>query len=190
MAQAEEKELISPEEYFAVEEAAQYKSEYYHGEIFAMTGASFNHNLIAMNLATRLHSALRDSSCFVFASDMKIQADEARHYVYPDVSVVCGDIEFLGNRDDIITNPVVIIEVLSESTQSYDRGDKFKAYRKIRSLRDYILVDQYACHVEYFFKNKAGRWELDEFETLEDSFNIRSVDVDLPLETIYYRVET
>ncbi|QTA86233.1 Uma2 family endonuclease [Desulfonema magnum] len=188
MAQAEKKELITPEEYFAMEEAVEHKSEYYHGEIFAMTGASHNHNIIAVNIMASLHGSLSHSDCMTYTGDMKVQVDEARHYVYPDVSVVCGNIEFVGDRDDIIANPVVIFEILSRSTQSYDRGDKFKAYRKIRSLRDYILVDQYACHVEYFFKNKAGRWELDEFETLEESFKIQSLDVDLSLATIYYRV--
>ncbi len=153
-----------------------------------MTGASFNHNLIAMNIASALHSALRDSSCFVFASDMKIQVEEDSHYAYPDVSVVCGDIEFVGNRDDIIANPVIIVEILSQSTKNYDRGDKFNAYRKIRSLRDYILADQYACHIEYFFKNDADRWELDEFENPNDSFQIRSVGVELSLEAVYHRV--
>ncbi|QTA86479.1 Uma2 family endonuclease [Desulfonema magnum] len=188
MPQPEEKKLISPEEYFKTEQLAEYKNEYYHGEIFAMTGASFHHNLIAGNIFASLHSSLRNSDCVAFIGDMKIQIEADSHYTYPDISVVCGDIEFVGNRDDIIANPFVIIEILSESTKSYDRGDKFNAYRKIRSLRDYILVDQYACHIEYFFKNKAGRWELDEFENPNDSFKIWSVSVELSLEAIYYRV--
>ena len=143
--------LISPEEYFKTEQYAEYKSEYYHGEIFAMAGTSVNHNLIAMNVVTSLNNLLRDSDCFVFSSDIKIQIEESKHYAYPDVSVVCGSIEYGANRNDIIKNPVIIIEVLSESTKDYDRGLKFQAYRKIKTLSEYILIDQYSYHVEYFF---------------------------------------
>ena len=187
--QQAEKRLISPEKYFEMEEAAEYKNEYYHGEIFAMSGASFHHNLIAGNVLASLHNSLRNTDCVVFISRMKIQVDEARHYTYPDVSIVCGDIEFAEGRDDTVTNPVVIFEVLSESTRSYDKGDKFTAYRKISSLRDYILVDQYACHAEYFHINEADRWELDEFESLDDVFTIRSVGVQISLNAVYDRIE-
>ncbi len=187
--QQAEKRLISPEEYFEMEEAAEYKNEYYHGEIFAMSGASFHHNLIAGNIFANLHASLRDTGCIAFTSDMKIRVDEARHYTYPDVSIVCGDIEFAEGRDDTVTNPVVIFEVLSESARSYDKGDKFTAYRKVASLRDYILVDQYAYHAEHFFKNHAGRWELEEFEKLGDAFTIRSADVQMSLDDIYHRVK-
>ncbi len=181
--------IISVEKYFSMEEASEYKSEYYHGEIFAMTGASLNHNLIVSNLITALNNGLRESACFVFPGDMKIQVEEARHYTYPDVSVVCGDIEFAKGRNDTIVNPAVILEVLSATTQSYDRGDKFKAYRELGSLRDYILVDQYSHHVESFFRNESGRWELDEFDNINDSFKIRSVGVRLPLTDIYHRIQ-
>ncbi len=183
-----EKKFISHLEYFEMEKTAEYKSEYYHGEIFAMAGASVHHNLIASNVITSLNTALRDSECFVFPGDMKVQIDAAMHYAYPDVSLVCGQIEFAENRNDIITNPLVIIEVLSDSTKDYDRGSKFKAYRGIASLRDYILIDQYVYSVEYFFRNKAGKWELNEFEKLSDALAIGSVGVELPLENIYYRV--
>jgi len=183
-----EKKFISHLDYLEMEKTAECKSEYYHGEIFAMTGASVHHNLITSNVITSLNIALRDSDCFVFPGDMKIQIDAAMHYAYPDVSVVCGQIEFAENRNDIVTNPVVIIEVLSESTKDYDRGSKFKAYRGIGSLRDYILTDQYAYYVEYFLKNKAGKWELNEFEKLSDVFTIGSLGAELSLETIYYRL--
>jgi len=188
MSQPEEKKYFSPQKYFEGEEIAEYKNEYYHGEIFAMSGASFNHNVISGNVFAKLHSSLRDPSCFVFAGDMKIQIEKDAYYTYPDISIVCGDIEFTQNRDDIIENPLVIIEILSRSTKSYDRGDKFSAYRKIRSLRDYILIDQYARHVEYFFKNKADRWELEELKNPNDILKIRSVGMELSLEAVYDRV--
>ncbi len=184
-----ERRFVTSDEYFDMEEAAEYKSEYYRGEIFAMSGASHHHNLIAGNIFASLYNSLHDSDCVVYTGDMKIQIEKAEHYVYPDVSVVCGDIEFAENRDDTVTNPVVIIEVLSESTKSYDRGDKFKSYRKISSLCDYILVDQYTCSVEYFYKNDAGKWTPDEFENLTESFKIRSVGAELSLNAIYYRVK-
>ncbi|MDM8522476.1 Uma2 family endonuclease [Desulfococcaceae bacterium HSG8] len=184
-----QKKLISHDEYFAMEEAAEYKSEYYHGEIFAMSGASHNHNMIAGNIFAALHSTLRDSDCVVYISDMKVQIDEARHYTYPDVSIVCGDIGFAAGRNDTITNPAVIIEILSESTKDYDRGGKLAAYRKIASLLEYILIDQYSCHVEYFFKNEAGIWESEEYKDMNDSLKIRSADAELALSEVYYRVK-
>jgi len=181
--------IITPEEYFAMEESAEYKSEYYYGEIFAMSGASHNHNMIAVNIIAALHGSLRNSECVVYGSDMKVQVDEAVHYTYPDVSVVCGDIEFAQGRDDIIRNPAVIFEILSESTKDYDRGSKFTAYRKIKSLKDYIIVDQYACHAEYFYKDESGRWTLEEFTNSDDRFIIRAIDAELSLNTVYERVK-
>jgi Uma2 family endonuclease len=171
-----------------LENLAEYKSEYYHGEIFAMSGASFNHNTIAVNLIHALHSA-RKKSCRVFSSDMKVQLEKDKHYAYPDVSIVCGHIEFVENRDDMIANPTVIIEILSESTKDYDRGSKFMAYRKIRSLKEYILVDQYSVHVEHFHKTQHGFRTLKEFEHLEDELMIESADMILTLESIYSDVQ-
>ena len=183
-----EKSFVSPEEYFETEEVAEYKSEYFHGEIFAMTGASFNHNVISSNLVVFLGNQLRNS-CFVFSGDMKIQLDEDKHYAYPDLSVVCGEPEFAKERNDIITNPLVIMEILSKSTRDYDRGSKFTAYRNIASLKDYILVDQYAYHVEYFHKEAHQKWIFEEFKDLSDTFRISSLDMELSLNTIYHRVE-
>ena len=184
-----EKKYVSPESYFELERHAENKNEYCDGEIFAMTGASFNHNLIAVNISSALHGALQDSPCHVLASDMKIQADKARHYVYPDVSVVCHEVEFSGKRDDVITNPIVLFEILSNSTKDYDRGSKFMAYRNIISLKDYILVDQYSLHVEHFQKNDKGQWVLDEYKSQSDVFTLKSVGVELSLRNIYARVK-
>jgi Uma2 family endonuclease len=184
-----EREYISPEAYFQMETNAESKNEYFNGEIFAMTGASFNHNLIAVNIASALHGALLDSPCYVLASDMKIQVDKARHYVYPDVSIICDVIEFSEEKDDVVVNPIVLFEILSASTKDYDRGGKFMAYRSITSLRDYILVDQYSHHVEHFQKNDAGQWVLDEYKSQLDAFIIKSAGVELSLKAIYDRVK-
>jgi Uma2 family endonuclease len=183
------KNPITPDEYFVMEKAAEYKHEYYHGEIFVMTGASFNQNLIAGNIFARIHASLQLSDCYVFMSDMRVQIDPAKHYTYPDMSIVCGEINFVDGRDDTINNPIVIVEILSESTRDYDRGSKFKAYRKIKSLQDYILVDQYSFYIEYFYKNEHGKWVLDEYAKLNDTIKIRSIDIELSLETIYDRVK-
>jgi len=180
---------ISPEDYFEIEEAAQYKSEYYHGEIFAMTGASVNHNLITSDTITALNSALRKTNCVVFPSDIKVQVDEATHYTYPDISVVCGDIEYAANRTDVISNPVVIIEILSKSTSDYDKGAKFTAYRNIDSLQDYILIDQYSYYVEYYHKLDKKEWNFKYFNKIDTSFIIESIKVELKLSDIYYHVK-
>ncbi len=181
--------FISPEEYFRMEESAEVKSEYFRGEVFAMTGASYRHNVIMVNLVSDLDSLLEGGDCVVFSSDMKVRAEKNMHFVYPDVSVVCGDIQFEEGRDDTVVNPAAVFEVLSKSTMDYDRGSKFKAYRKIPSLRDYVLVDQYCCGVEHFFKAPEGRWVLEEFYRLEDVLHVRSLNADLPLRRIYKRLK-
>lgn len=180
---------ISLLEYFGKEESATEKSEYYHGEIFAMTGASVAHNLIVSNIITILNNALRARNCFVFPGDIKVQVDAEHHYTYPDVSVVCGEIEFAQNRNDTISNPVAIFEVLSLSTRDYDRGRKFKAYRRMSSLREYILVDQYACSVEYFHRQENGQWLLAEMESPSDTFVIDTLQTEISLNRIYHQID-
>ena len=180
---------ISPEAYLEMEEQAETKSEYFHGEIFAMTGASVRHNLIASNLIADLNNKLREKDCYVFPGDIKLQVDSANHYTYPDVSVVCGDIEYAENREDVIANPMAIFEILSKSTSDYDLGSKFKAYRNIPSLRDYIVIDQYSVFATHFHKNEAGQWTLKDFESLEDALPIRSLGLEMALKEIYRRIE-
>ncbi|SLM30713.1 conserved hypothetical protein [Desulfamplus magnetovallimortis] len=188
MAQPSSK-IISPEEYFYSEETSDVKNEYFHGEIFAMTGASLAHNIIASNTIIELGMALQGSECTVFTSDMKVEIDPAHHYTYPDISVVCGGIKLIPNRNDVITNPVVIIEILSQSTMDYDRGSKFTAYRNIDTLRDYILINQYKYHVEYFSKNDSNaKWHLNEYKQKEDTINIQSIDTRLTLKQIYNKI--
>ena len=183
-----QEKYISASEYFEIEAAAEYKSEYYNGEMFAMAGASINHNLIVSNIIIAMGNALQDSPCSVFPSDVKVQIEKAYHYVYPDVSIVCGDIEYAENRNDTITNPLVVFEVLSESSKDYDRGFKFSAYKNIASLKDYIIVEQNACHIQHFYKEN-NKWILKEFKKLSDSFEIKSVKAELFLKMIYRRVK-
>ena len=186
---AAEQPRLSVAEYLQAEEAAEVKHEFHHGELFAMVGASAPHDLIATNLITRLNIALEGRDCFVFSGDMTVEVDPGKHYAYPDVSVVCGDVEFVANRNDIIVNPAAIFEVLSPSTSDYDRGGKFRAYRRIASLRDYLLVDQFAVSVEHFHRGTDGRWLLSDHEGEGSVLRIESLAVELPLTQIYDRVD-
>lgn len=179
----------SPEEYLALEETAEYRSEYYRGEIFAMSGGSANHNRIAGNLYMALRDVFRGKPCEAFITDMRLLVKKNGLYTYPDIMVVCGSLAFAKGRTDTITNPIVIIEVLSESTQGYDRGAKFELYRTIDSLQDYVLVDQARVHVEYFRKLEDGRWLLTEFNDLEAVLRLESVAVEIPLRRAYEQVE-
>ncbi|MEW5958107.1 MAG: Uma2 family endonuclease [Chloroflexota bacterium] len=186
---AKQSKYYTPEEYLALEEAADYKSEYYQGEIFAMSGGSANHNRIAGNLYLALREALEARSCEVFITDMRLLVKKKGLYTYPNVMVVCSQLEFVQGRSDTLSNPVVIVEVLSESTQAYDRGAKFELYRAIETLQDYALIDQGRAHVEYFHKLEDGRWLLTEFNELEAVLKLESLGVEIPLSRIYQRVE-
>ncbi len=180
---------ISPDAYFEMEEQAETKSEYFHGEMFAMTGASHRHNVIAVNITSMLHAGLRDQDCFIYGGDMKAEVAPGRHYAYPDASVVCGGVDFVEGRTDVFKNPLVLFEILSKSTSNYDMGAKFKAYRAITSLRDYIVIDQYSVFVTHFRKNQEGQWTLKDLERLEDAVPIRSLGLEMELKEIYRRIE-
>jgi len=178
---------IPPHEYLKNEKQAECKSEYYHGEIFAMTGASVNHNLISTNIIAMLVNSLK-KPCLVFPGDIKVEIDEAHHYVYPDVSVVCDDIQYGAGRNDVILNPIVIFEILSESTKDYDRGTKFAAYRRLDSLVNYIIIDQYDIQVENFTRKGNALWELMLYHNIDDRLVIPSIDVALELKAIYKNI--
>jgi len=179
---------ISAEDYFEMEETGFEKSEYYHGEIFVMSGASVNHNLILTNVSSALHAKLSDAGCFVFPCGIKVELDPDQHYAYPDISVVCGEIAYGAGRNDIITNPKVIIEVLSESTRDYDRGGKFAAYRELPSLTDYILIDQYQILIEHFARKSNELWEMRIYRSQEDILDIDSLGISLPVSEIYKNI--
>src|SRR6476646_3610732 len=136
--QAQEQHSYSPEEYLKLEELSEFKSEYYNGQIFPMAGGTPNHNRIAVNLGSAMNVALTDQDYDVFISDMRLWIPRAGLYTYPDVMVVAGELEFAEGRKDTITNPLVIVEVLSESTKNYDRGEKFEFYRTRHSFREYV----------------------------------------------------
>lgn len=188
MKQLAEKKYYSPEEYLALEETADYKSEYYRGEIFALAGTSVNHNQIIINTVSKLSNNLSDK-CRTFTTDVRLWIDEKDLFTYPDIMIVCGKIEFYPERDDTITNPIVIIEVLSESTKNYDRGEKFVFYRSIPSFQEYVLIDQARVHVEHFYISEQGKWTLTEYDDLDAVLKLTKIDFQISLRDIYQRVE-
>ncbi len=182
------KTLITAQEYLALEREADYKSEYYKGEVFAFAGASMQHNLIAVNLLGTLHRQLRDRACTAFSSDMRITIPQTPHYAYADVVVVCGSPQTDDAFNDNLLNPIVIIEVLSPSTERYDRGKKFESYQRLASLMEYVLVAQDIPRVEQFLRQPDDRWLYSDTSG-EGIINLVSIDCSLSLKDIYEKVE-
>lgn len=182
------KRLYTVEEYFELEEKSDIKHEYYRGEIFAMSGGSVNHNRIARNVLTALDTLLRDGPCEPFGSDLRTLIDTHTLYTYPDVTVVCGGVDSDPKRIDTITNPRVIVEVLSPSTQTYDQRDKFTFYRTIPSLQEYVLIHQDRPHVIHHRKQDSG-WLLTDVTSIDASLVLDSCDAEIPLRQIYRQVD-
>ena len=178
---------ITPEEYIAQERRAKIKSEYIYGEIFAMSGASNAHNLITLDIATELNLQLRGSGCLVYSNDMRVKTKPTGSYFYPDVVVVCDKLRFEDNVFDTLLNPILIVEVLSPSTEAFDRGEKFAHYQELVSLREYILVSQDRIRVEHY-RLIETQWVGKTFEAPEDVLKCNSIECELPLPDIYTRV--
>ena len=175
-------------EYIALERQASHKNEYYAGEIFAMAGGSREHNLIAGNTTTRLNIQLATERCEVYPGDMRVRTPDTRLYTYPDIVVVCDQPQFEDAIFDTLLNPILIIEILSPSTQLYDQHRKFADYRKITSLREYILISQDECKVSRFVKESEELWVVTEWFDLKDKINLLSIGCELALSDIYRKV--
>ena len=187
---AQTQKVYSEQEYLEMERDADYKSEYYRGEIFAMAGAGFNHNRITENLSVDVGSFLKGKPCRSYSSDLRIHIPVNGLYTYPDFLIICGKNEFLDEKKDTILNPTVIIEVLSPSTSGYDRGEKFHFYRSIPSLKEYAIVDSLSIAAEVWRKNDDNIWYLSsEAYSLNESIEFGSVDVKLSLTDIYADTE-
>lgn len=180
---------ITPNEYLEMERAAVQKSEYYAGEVFLMVGTPPNHNRIASNVLTELNRGLRGQSCEVFGSDQRLHVSKNGLYTYPDVTAVCLRIEYDSRDRDSLTNPVLIVEVLSPSTANYDRGGKFELYRDIPSFGEYVLVHQDKVHIEHHRRDDQRRWLLTEYKDVEASLLFESIGISIPLQRIYERVD-
>ena len=177
----------TPEEYLARERAAEYKSEYVNGFIVAMTGASRAHNVISVNIGGELRGQLKGRPCEVYSGDMRVKVNATGTYRYPDIAVACGDITFEDAELDMLHDPMVIIKVLSPSTELIDRGEKFAHYRRLASLREYLLVSQETPHIEQFVRRCDG-WLLSEAGGLDASVHLTSIDCMLPLREVYDKV--
>lgn len=180
---------VTPEKYLEFERAAEFRHEYRDGEIVAMSGASRSHGRIVINLGGELRERLRDRPCNVYSADLRVAVTSARLYTYPDVIVTCGKEQYLDDRFDTLLNPVVIIEVLSNSTMAYDRGKKFQNYSALDSLCDYMLVAQDKIHVEHWTRQPPGDWIGAEFHARTDAIRLDSIDVELPVSEIYLKVD-
>jgi Uma2 family endonuclease len=175
----------SIEEYLEMEEHSEERHEYYQGEIFAMSGPKVPHGIISGNTFLALGIRLKGKPCRPFNGEQQIHIEKNTLFTYPDIFVVCGEIETRNNDDWNILNPTVIIEILSPSTRGYDHGLKFQLYRDIPSLKEYVLIDSEFIHVEVFFLNEHENWELREYKSIEDSFTLNSIQVKLELKEIY-----
>jgi Uma2 family endonuclease len=186
---AQPKTLLSPEEYLEQERRAEYKSEYFAGEVFAMAGASRRHGLIVTNLIAELRQQLKGKRCEVYSGDLRLRVTPAGLYTYPDVMVVCNDVQFADDQKDTVLNPVVLVEVLSESTSDYDRGRKFEYYRTLPSLKEYLTVAQDRPHIEHWTRQQEDSGSLVEFNNLSQTIRLASIDCVLPLREIYDKVD-
>ncbi len=179
---------LSIEEYLKMENASVEKYEYYRGEIFAMSEAKVQHNIIAGNLYAALHTKLKGKGCRPYNSDQRIHIEANTLFTYPDISIICGEVITLHNDHLNVLNPTAIVEVLSSSTKNYDRGEKFRLYRDIPTLQEYILVDSENIHMEAFRLNAMQRWELEEYGSTAELLPIRSVGETISVAEIYHGV--
>jgi Uma2 family endonuclease len=187
--QATKQQYYSAEEYLTLEEAAEYKSEYIDGHIVPMAGASTNHNRIAGNLYASLNFAFKQQNYEVFMGDVRLWIPQKRIFTYPDVMVVAGEPEYFNNRTDTITNPLVIVEVLSKSTKNYDMGGKFEAYRTIYSFQEYLLIDQTRIYIEQFSKMSNKKWSFYEYNQEDGAITLTSIGFQISLVDIYSKVK-
>ncbi|MCH5716559.1 Uma2 family endonuclease [Niabella hibiscisoli] len=179
------KAIYTAAEYLAMEKESDTKHEFFQGEIFAMAGAGGKHNVISKNVLGELYISLKGKRCQPYGSDLRIHIPQNTLYTYPDISIFCGDFISSQEDDDTMILPVVLIEILSPSTKNYDRGGKFKLYRDIPSLKEYILIDSESVNIEVFGINTGGHWELEEYKKLADHLILPSVDVTIPVHDVY-----
>jgi Uma2 family endonuclease len=181
--------FLTPEQYLEIERKAEFKSEYYSGEMFAMAGSSPMHNVIVMNIAGELRTQLKGKRCTAHAIDVRVQSGRGTGFSYPDVVVRCGEPKYRNTNPATLLNPTVIVEVLSPSTKAFDEGLKFRYYREIDSLMDYVLVEQDKMQVVHYVRQPNGDWLLHEVRGADASITLVSIDCRLQLSDIYDKVE-
>jgi Uma2 family endonuclease len=189
MAVAQNIARLSEAEYLRLEREAETRSEYFDGEVFAMAGGTSSHSLIATNLLGELRSGLKATDCVAYNTDLRVKVEATGLLTYPDVSVVCGERRFLDEQEDTLLNPTVVIEVLSDSTEGYDRGKKFENYRQIPSCCEYLLVSQKEPRIEQFIRQPNGEWTLKEAAGLSAVTELPSLGVVLELREVFAKVQ-
>jgi Uma2 family endonuclease len=178
---------LTAEEYLALDRAAEFRSEYYDGQMYAMSGASYVHGIIVGNLARAVGNALMGRGCGVVPNDLRVRLS-SRAYAYPDLVITCGPPRLEDDRKDILLNPTFLLEVLSHSTETYDRGLKFSYYQRLESLQEYVLVSQTEARIEIFRRQPEGKWLYSEVRGLDASCRFDSLVCSIPLSEIYYQV--
>ena len=175
----------TPEEYLELEEKSEFKNEYIDGEIIPMTGGTTNHNEISGNFYLHFKLKMRNQNYKIYMGDVKLWLERYQIYTYPDIMVIQGEPIYQGTGTTQVTNPLMIVEVLSKSTINYDKTDKFRFYRSLPELKEYIMIDQYECFIEQFAKNAEGQWVLTEYESVNDILSLKSIDFQIPFSDIY-----
>ncbi len=183
------KNFLTPEQYLEIERQAEQRSEYWRGEMFAMAGAGEYHNLIVMNLVAQIHPQLRSSGCRVYANDMRVRVAATGLYTYPDIVVVCETSQFLDVRRDTLLNPTLIVEVLSPSTEAYDRGRKFEHYQSVNSLKQYLLIASERLHADLYTRQAGGQWLLTTAGGAQEGIDLESIGCRISLRDSYDKVE-
>jgi Uma2 family endonuclease len=183
-----QRSFLTPEEYLAIERKAEFKSEYFNGEIFAMAGASQPHNRIVSNVISALNPQLLQRDCNIYPSDMRVKIEKINKYTYPDVVVACGKEILEDKHVDTLLNPVLIVEILSISTEAYDRGEKFQHYQFIPSLAEYILIAQNKIRVEQYLRQTDKTWLYSEYQNLDEVVKLESIGCELALKDVYAKV--
>jgi Uma2 family endonuclease len=187
--QATQTRYYTPEEYLALEESSEFKNEYIDGQIIPIAGGTTNHNRLALNFSSALNFAFKQQDYEVFMGDVRLWIPERRIYTYPDVMVIAGEPEYFPGRTDVITNPVVIIEVLSKSTPAYDRGEKLNAYRTLPTFQEYLLIDQTRIHVEQsYITGKKQGW-FREYDAEDEAIALASMPFEISLSDLYSKVK-
>jgi Uma2 family endonuclease len=180
---------LTPEQYLEIERAAETRSEYLDGAMYAMSGASRNHSRIVMAAGAQLYAQLRGRDCTAAIVDLRLSVRQHNLFTYPDVFVTCGPDQYLDNRTDTLTDATLIIEVLSPSTKNYDRGEKFLFYRALPSFREYLLLSQDKIRAEHHVRQPDGAWLMREYSSLSDEIDLASIGCRLRLQDVYERVE-
>jgi len=179
---------ISLEEYFKLDETGECKHEYYQGVVYALAGASENHNLIVAAVLSNLYNQLDGKPCRPYPGDFRLKIEAMNLYAYPDLSVICGDTQQADGRRDTFVNPTVLIEVISDSTEAYDRGKKTEFYRTIPSLKEYLLIDQHRPHIERY-RRHGHDWLFSEYSALDEEVALESIGCKLSLAAVYKQVQ-